>query len=108
MRKKVFHHAGALIIVAIVLTFLTMSWAMYNNTADQLRVSVKNECEYYKYFLDEMGDDSLDQSAGRITASRVTLIDTDGTVLFDSIEDAAMMGNHSQRPEVIEAEKKGR
>ena len=46
MRKKVFQHAGALIIAAIILTFFTMSWAMYNNTAEQLRVSVRNECEY--------------------------------------------------------------
>ena len=95
MRKKVFQHAGALIIAAIILTFFTMSWAMYNNTAEQLRVSVRNECEYYRYFLDKMGDDSLDKPAGKITASRVTLIDTDGTVLFDSVEDAKMMGNHS-------------
>ena len=92
MRKKVFQHAGALIIAAIILTFFTMSWAMYNNTAEQLRVSVRNECEYYRYFLDKMGDDSLDKPAGKITASRVTLIDTDGTVLFDSVEDAKMMG----------------
>ena len=107
MRKKVFQHAGALIIAAIILTFFTMSWAMYNNTAEQLRVSVRNECEYYRYFLDKMGDDSLDKPAGKITPSRVTLIDTDGTVLFDSVEDAKMMGNHSGRPEVIEAEKTG-
>lgn len=81
---------------------------MYNNTAEQLRVSVRNECEYYRYFLDKMGDDSLDKPAGKITASRVTLIDTDGTVLFDSVEDENMMGNHSGRPEVIEAEKTGK
>ena len=70
MRKKVFQHAGALIIAAIILTFFTMSWAMYNNTAEQLRVSVRNECEYYRYFLDKMGDDSLDKPAGKITARR--------------------------------------
>ena len=35
------------------------------------------------------------------------VMDTDGTVLFDSVEDAKMMGNHSGRPEVIEAEKTG-
>lgn len=55
-----------------------------------------------------MGDDSLDKPAGKITASRVTLIDTDGTVLFDSVEDENMMGNHSGRPEVIEAERPGK
>ena len=35
------------------------------------------------------------------------VMDTDGTVLFDSVEDENMMGNHSGRPEVIEAEKTG-
>ena len=87
MRKKVFQHAGALIIAAIILTFFTMSWAMYNNTAEQLRVSVRNECEYYRYFLDKMGDDSLDKPAGKITASRVTLIDTCLLYTSDAADD---------------------
>lgn len=39
---------------------------MYNNTAEQLRVSVRNECEYYRYFLDKMGDDSLDNRPERL------------------------------------------
>ena len=35
--------------------------------------------------------------------TRVTLIDADGVVLFDSSEDASAMENHNARPEVVEA-----
>lgn len=38
---------------------------------------------------------------------RVSLIDTDGTVLFDSYKDAHELCNHKDRPEVKEAFKKG-
>ena len=39
--------------------------------------------------------------------NRITLLNTDGTVLYDSLEDASTMGNHNDRPEVREAEKDG-
>lgn len=107
MRTKIFRHSGILIVMAVLLTFLTMSWAMYDNTADQMYSSVKNECKYYKFALDKMGDGYLDAKAGDITDSRVTLIDTDGTVLFDSLEKVELMENHSSRPEFVEAVKKG-
>lgn len=37
------------------------------------------------------------------SSSRVTLIDSDGVVLFDSSEDAITMENHNDRPEVVNA-----
>ena len=38
---------------------------------------------------------------------RITLIDTDGTVLYDSQASADEMGNHADRPEVAEAQSEG-
>jgi len=37
------------------------------------------------------------------TASRVTIVDVNGVVLGDSEEDPAQMGNHADRPEIVEA-----
>jgi two-component system phosphate regulon sensor histidine kinase PhoR len=48
----------------------------------------------------------LEESAaqvGRAMGLRVTLIKTDGTVLFDTQEDAALLDNHAQRPEIAAA-----
>ena len=65
-----------------------------------MRDNVENECEYLKASLDESGTEFLTANIVRISGSRVTLIDTDGTVLFDSAESAENMENHLERPEV--------
>jgi two-component system phosphate regulon sensor histidine kinase PhoR len=61
--------------------------------------------------LVEAGDhDGIDQSCktyGRLTGTRLTVIDTAGIVLGDSDEDPAIMENHGNRPEVIAAYAKG-
>ena len=41
--------------------------------------------------------------AGRRAATRITVVDADGTVLADSNEDPQRMENHGQRPELIQA-----
>lgn len=43
------------------------------------------------------------QRLGQESSVRLTVIDADGTVLADSKADPATMGNHADRPEVIEA-----
>ena len=53
------------------------------------------------------GQDFLTDKIGDATSSRITLLGKDGDVLFDSIENPSEMENHSDRPEFIEAEKKG-
>ena len=53
-----------------------------------------------KYYLNE-------KISSLKSDNRITLLNTDGTVLYDSLEDASAMGNHGNRPEVKEAEKKG-
>ena len=49
------------------------------------------------------GLDAAVKSLGRQLATRITLIDSDGTVLADSEEDPARMENHRARPEVASA-----
>ena len=103
MRKRIFRNTALLVIISIVLTFLAMGLVMYNRTYEQMRDNVENECEYLKASLDESGTEFLTANIVRISGSRVTLIDTDGTVLFDSAESAENMENHLERPEVQEA-----
>ena len=103
MRKRIFRNTALLVVISIVLTFLAMGLVMYNRTYEQMRGNVENECEYLKASLDESGTEFLTANIVRISGSRVTLIDTDGTVLFDSAESAENMENHLERPEVQEA-----
>ncbi len=47
--------------------------------------------------------DPLTKKLASETNSRITIIRRDGVVLGDSVQDPALMENHSQRPEVIQA-----
>lgn len=54
-----------------------------------------------------MGESYLDKDLGKASAARITLLDSEGNVLFDSLEDPTELANHSNRPEFIQAEKEG-
>nr|MBP8858332.1 hypothetical protein [Anaerolineaceae bacterium] len=43
------------------------------------------------------------QSMAQVTGYRITIVSTDGTVLFDSEEDPQVMENHITRPEIAHA-----
>ena len=43
------------------------------------------------------------RESGRVSGTRITVIDRDGVVLADSNENPAMMDNHRTRPEIVEA-----
>ena len=103
MRKTNFQKYSALTVIAIVLTFLAMSLVMYNRTYEEMRTAVEDECEYLKASLDQAGTEFLTPAIAGISDSRITLIDEDGTVVFESEESADQMENHGQRKEFQEA-----
>ncbi len=51
--------------------------------------------------------DALAHQVGSETQSRVTIIDQDGVVLGESVEDRATMDNHASRPEFVQARLNG-
>ena len=103
MRKRIFRNTAILVVISIVLTFLAMSLVMYNRTYDGMKTSVEDECEYLKAALDESGTEFLTPEVAGFSNSRITLIDEDGTVLFESEESADLMENHGERKEFQEA-----
>ena len=107
MRKRIFRNTALLVIVSILLTSLAMSLVMYNRTYDAMQESVEDECEYLKASIDESGTGFLTPEIAGFSDSRITLIDTDGTVLFESEEPAGEMENHAERKEFQEALKNG-
>ena len=45
MKRRIFKHHVILVVTAIILTFLSMSWFMYNNLSEQMQEAVKDECQ---------------------------------------------------------------
>lgn len=106
MRQKILKQVGVLLTVSILLTFLVVSLTMYSKFNGYMHDSVREEAEYIRVAIEETEGDYLNEKISSLKSdNRITLLNTDGTVLYDSLEDASAMGNHGNRPEVKEAEK---
>lgn len=107
MKSKIFKNASLLVVLSVLFTFLAMNVMMYNKTLSEMKTSVQTECRYMKSVLDQLGEGYLSSEIGDITPSRLTLIDIEGKVLFESMEPADRMEGHGDRPEFREALKYG-
>ena len=90
MKRRIFKHQVILVVTAIILTFLSMSWFMYNNLSEQMQEAVKDECQVMAYAVNTYGEEYVEK-AGTRTESRVTLIASDGSILYDSVEEESSM-----------------
>lgn len=108
MKQKIFNHTSLLVVLSVLLTFMAASAVMYNRFYDYMKDGVKNEAEYIRIGLKDFGTGFLTEEMGNATSSRITLADPSGMVIFDSNAVPEDLTNHSDRPEVIQAEKEGR
>lgn len=108
MREKILRSMTAFITASILLTFVFVMGLMYSQENVEMKDSVRNEAGYIRLALERAGESYLDDTVGNVTNSRITLIDANGDIIYDSAKNADYMENHSDRPEVIDARKKGR
>lgn len=107
MKKRILNHTSVLIVLSVFLTFVAAGTVMYNKYDTYMKQGVRDEAAYIQTGMEEDGEAFLSVRVGNVTNSRITLLDKDGNVQFDSIENLEMMENHSNRPEFIEAEQEG-
>ncbi len=104
LRRKIHRNFILITVISVLLTALFVLRASYNNTYAMLRQFVHDETGYIASALDYGVDvEAYLNVAKDETSARLTLIDTDGAVLFDNFEDPAQMENHAERKEVQEA-----
>lgn len=80
---------------------------MYNKYDIYMKQGVRDEAAYIQTGIEEDGESFLSERVGNVTSSRITLLDQNGEVQFDSIENPERMEDHSDRPEFIEARQEG-
>ena len=104
MTKKI-HNA---ILIASIITFLCtlliilgVSYPYFNN---ELREEILSEADYLCAGAEIGGKEYLERFE---EAHRITLIDTDGSVIYDTVDDTHTLENHLDREEVMEALEKG-
>lgn len=105
MKRKIYNSFSILVVLAILITAALTSVVLYNNSKDahekrlqnlvDLMGSMPEDIEYYKKAKNAFKD------------MRITLIDQDGNVAYDSDKWFEDMENHDEREEVIAARQMG-
>ena len=100
MTAKIFRNSMAVGISVFLLSVALFMGVLYQYFGNQLTEELETEAWLVAKGVETMGMDYLD---GLKSSSRITWIDQDGTVLYDSVADPATMKNHADREEIQEA-----
>ena len=104
MTKRIFVIFSVSAVILVISIGLILG-LLYGHFGKRLEKELKQEAAYLALAVEKDGEESLAKLSK--TGERVTLIDSDGTVLYDNKTDPAAMENHQDRSEVQEAEKSG-
>ena len=107
MKKRIFRSMCLLSAFGVVVTTLAVAVLLYQEFYDNMQLEVQTEAEYLVKGVEQDGSVYLEEIRNKSVQNRLTWIDSDGTVLFDSETEAEALDNHLSRPEVQDAIIKG-
>ena len=108
MKQRILKQVSALVFCSVVVTFIVVTMALYTQFGQFMQETVKEEADYLRMILDSNEDIHLEAEIENLNfVSRVTLLDANGTVLYDCENDETIMENHGNRPEVMDAQTYG-
>lgn len=97
-----------IVVLLVVVVFTTMGAAyLQGNVGEITRSELLDETRIVASTLNETPDDVSMLERLDLDGVRVTLVDTDGSVIFDNEEPASQMENHAHRPEIQQAIESG-
>ncbi len=103
MKKRIYRNMCLVVLLAVVLATAVTTFVYYENLKGRIGRELTSEARYLETGLALSGEDYLEELAGKIRETdknRVTLIDRDGTVLYDNYAEPETMENHGNRQEV--------
>lgn len=105
MTKKIFKSIMTVCTVVLILGLAFVMGILYRYFGKQISTELEKEAFYAAQGVESSGMEYLEKLDGK--NSRITLIDQDGSVLYDSQAEASSMENHKDREEVKEAAETG-
>lgn len=105
MTKKIFKSTMLVCAVVLAVGLVFVLGVLYRNFGGQMQEELEKEAAYLEYGVEHQGVSYLENVTDK--GSRITYIDQDGTILYDSEADASEMENHGDRVEFQKAEKYG-
>lgn len=103
LSNRVFATIFSIAMVIIVAFTVVGTGFIQGRLAELTRSELVNQLDVVSAALDGSDDEIAMLRHLKLQNARVTLVDTDGTVLYDSDESPAMLPNHKDRPEVEQA-----
>ena len=67
MKKKILSHTSLMIVLTVILTFIAASFLMYDKYNSTMKKGVRDEAEYVKVGIEEVGEDYLSGNVGKNT-----------------------------------------
>ncbi|WP_343208013.1 sensor histidine kinase [Anaerolentibacter hominis] len=108
MKKKILKNMIWLVLITTVLCSAALSGVIYQRFYTRMKQEVRSEAYYLAHGVEMAGRDYLNKINNREDNNRITLIGSDGTVVFDNQANESAMENHNDRQEVIDARETGR
>ncbi len=117
LRTRLFLTSAVIAVISLGVSAAVASWTLRSQLLDRIEAELALETRLVAELLTRdrspLGTSALDREAdalGERVSARVTLIDRDGVVVGDSVEDGqalTAMENHGARPEVEQARETG-
>lgn len=104
MKKKISITMCLMTAVSVIITAVMISLVIYRKNYNEMKSMIRAEAEYISQAIDTEDINYL-ESVKNVTPSRITWIDSNGNVIYDSAGE--ILSNHSDRPEIIDAVKNG-
>ena len=98
MKKRIFRNTMLVMFFVVALCGVLILGVLYDHFTDELQDELLNEATYITQGVEANGVDYLNQLEKIDT--RITWVDTDGTVLYDNKVDVSSMENHGDRQEI--------
>lgn len=107
MRNKIQRNMVFIIVLTLLVAYAFIIGIIYNQTYRIMQQDARQEAAYIKEAIDLLGSNYLQEMDDVNTDTRVTQIDSEGNVLYDSHGIDSKNENHAQRKEVREALENG-
>lgn len=111
MKRKIYWSMCLVALFSMVVGTLVTTWLLCRDMQEQMRRDVATEVRYLESAVELSGQEYLDQLSSRGdggSINRITWIQPDGQVIYDSFADSESLENHGDRPEIVDALKNGR
>ena len=104
MTKRIFKSILAVSVAVLLICMSCISYVLYGYFGGIIEKELKEEASILSQEVQK--DEDFLKSIGNIK-NRITLLNTDGDVLFDSFAEAEELDNHADREEIAGAREKG-